>query len=351
AHNRPADANAAAVKPPADSRRARTVASETGKAMPWRAGREEILPSENDSTHQDDPLARPFGRTAEESGPGENLSFDFNDEQSEPSESGEADEHLIADDGDKWQVGDSDGAFGAERDRDIQGPREMHGDDRAPVAPPARKRRSRKPPLDDEFVDEGAAPLYSRAVSHSSRLFLGLFLAFVAGYGLLTLIIRGAPVAASEMLSRVPMIGERFVPPVTAASLVALRNVNSNYQHVKGGHDALVITGEAENVAGSPLHVVQVEVNLRDAAQRTIASHTVYCGNNLAHKMVGEMTPHEIEFFQKLDPPKSFTLAPSDKCPFMLVFIDPPAGVARFDISVAKAIPAVVADAAASNSF
>jgi hypothetical protein len=56
--------------------------------------------------------------------------------------------------------------------------------------------------------------------------------------------------------------------------------------------------------------------------------------------MVGEMTPHEIEFFQKLDPPKSFTLDLSAGCAFVMVFIDPPAGTNSFDISVARAVAA-----------
>jgi hypothetical protein len=53
--------------------------------------------------------------------------------------------------------------------------------------------------------------------------------------------------------------------------------------------------------------------------------------------MVAQMTPHELEFFQKLDPPKAFTLEPSATTPFVIVFIDPPTAVSRFDVSVASA--------------
>jgi hypothetical protein len=66
--------------------------------------------------------------------------------------------------------------------------------------------------------------------------------------------------------------------------------------------------------------------------------------------MVSEMTPHEIGFFQKLDPPKSFVLDPSGTCPFVIVFINPPGGASRFDISVAQAMSAPAETAAASGS-
>lgn len=55
--------------------------------------------------------------------------------------------------------------------------------------------------------------------------------------------------------------------------------------------------------------------------------------------MIAEMTPHELEFLQKLDPQKSFMLEPSQSAPFLMVFIDPPTKVSRFAVAVAKAIP------------
>jgi hypothetical protein len=86
------------------------------------------------------------------------------------------------------------------------------------------------------------------------------------------------------------------------------------------------------------LHAVQIAASLRDATQRPLADRAVYCGNNLSAAMVRQMTPHEVEFFQKLDPPKTFTLDPSATSPFVIVFMDPPTGVIRFDVSVASAL-------------
>jgi uncharacterized protein DUF3426 len=140
-----------------------------------------------------------------------------------------------------------------------------------------------------------------------------------------------------EMLSHLPKIGDRFIPPIAPARLVAMRDVHSDYLRTKGGHNALVVTGIAENVGDRALHGVQIAASLRDPADHTLASRAVYCGNNLSAPMVAQMTPHELEFFQKLDPPKTFALEPSATSPFVIVFIDPPSAVNRFDVSVASA--------------
>ena len=95
---------------------------------------------------------------------------------------------------------------------------------------------------------------------------------------------------------------------------------------------------------------MQIAVTLRDATPRPLARREVYCGNNLSAATVAQMTPHELEFFQKLDPPKSFALDPSATAPFVIVFIDPPRAVSRFDVAIASAVPALAPPAATSGS-
>jgi hypothetical protein len=155
-----------------------------------------------------------------------------------------------------------------------------------------------------------------------------------------TVVIDGAPVSAAQMLGHMPFIGERFAPPITPARLVALSDVAAAYQRTKSGMTALVITGAAENVGTRPLRAVQIAATLRGSGRGIPASRAVYCGNNLSARMVGEMTAHEIEFFQKLDAPKTFALNPSAACSFVIVFIDPPPSANHFEISVARAIAA-----------
>ena len=121
--------------------------------------------------------------------------------------------------------------------------------------------------------------------------------------------------------------------------LVTLHDVRSEYYTLKGGHVALVITGNAQNVGGRPLHLVGIDADLIGDAARPIASQSVYCGNELSAKMLGEMTPREIEFSQGLSPQKSFAMEPSASAPFLMVFIDPPTGAGKIRISVSKAEP------------
>jgi predicted Zn finger-like uncharacterized protein len=213
----------------------------------------------------------------------------------------------------------------------------------APKAPSAPKPSNQE--LDpNEFLDEDAAPIYNRSVvTHSSRFFIALFILIALGYGALTVLIRSAPATAAEVLSHLPKIGDRFVPPLTAARLVAMRDVHSDYLQTKGGHTALVVTGIAENVGGASLHAVQIAARISDIAEHTLASRAAYCGNNLSASMVAQMTPHEIEFYQKLDPPKTFALEPATTSPFVIVFVDPPATVSRFDVSVASAVASAAA--------
>ena len=119
--------------------------------------------------------------------------------------------------------------------------------------------------------------------------------------------------------------------------MVALHDVRADYESIKGGQTALLISGTAENVGGEPLHAVLLAVDLLDGGGRQIASNAVYCGNGLTPAMVSEMTPREIEFLQRLDPQKNFAVGPSKTAPFLMVFIDPPRKIANLRIQVAKA--------------
>src|SRR6202023_2633278 len=109
---------------------------------------------------------------------------------------------------------------------------------------------------------------------------------------------------------RIPVIEPEFVQPTPLENLVLISDVQSNYQTIKGGHRALVLTGVVKNNATVPLHTIQIGVRLLDGAQREVAGSAVYVGTTLSPRMIGEMTPHELEFLQKLDPQKTFVLEP-----------------------------------------
>jgi predicted Zn finger-like uncharacterized protein len=285
--------------------------------------------------------------------PGENLSFDFNDEPRAPDSS--VDSYAE----EKWEVGDTDVP---------------------PSSPPRPKSRIRISDIDDgldgepalerdfgrtqtddrtleggeeqefdrirpEEVSEQAhrleAELRGRSYKiHSAGYFIGLFALVILGFGIVTIAIQSAPVASAGLLSALPIVGQGLEPPISAARRVALSQVQAQYASLKGNQTALVISGTAENLTASPLGAVQVEAALTAAATQPLRSQAVYCGNSLSEKMLGEMTPHEIEFFEKLDAPKSFTLAPQASAPFVIVFIEPPAGAVHFELRVVRADPA-----------
>lgn len=297
----------------------------------------------------DDLMSRPIRATPSEEkpSPGNNPTFEFHDEQRKFDDTATvaADDDL--DDANHWSVGD-DAAFDApaKPGHPAAAPMEAQFATAEPSAEPRRRapRRTRKArESETEFIDEADAPVYNHNVTHSARFMLGLMLLVALGYCAVTAVVRSAPAAAAQALSLMPLIGDRFVMPITPARLVALRAVHADYLRTKGGHHALVITGIAENVGVNPLHTVRIAVDLRDSAQRPLADRSIYCGNTLSAAMVAQMTPHEIDFFQKLDPPKTFALQPAATAPFVVVFVDPPDKAARFAVMVASAIAAAPA--------
>ncbi|HVB83167.1 MAG TPA: DUF3426 domain-containing protein [Candidatus Binataceae bacterium] len=279
--------------------------------------------------------------------PGENLAFDFNDEPLTPDSTSQ---RSYAEE--KWEVGDTDVAPSPPprpkpriRISDIDD--DLEGDQRP------EKALSREPiPNQDAEQDferirpeEVSAQAHSLEAElrgrsyklHSAGYFIGLFALVIFGFGMATIVIQSAPLASAGLLSALPIVGEGLAPPISPARRVALVQVQAQYASLKGNQTALVISGTAENLTSSPLGVVQVEAALTASGPEPLRRQAVYCGNSLSSKMLDEMTPHEIEFFEKLDAPKSFTLAPQASAPFMIVFIAPPAGAGHFQLRVVRA--------------
>jgi len=278
----------------------------------------------------------------EDQAPGENLAFDFADDEPE-IEVGEPPKEELKDE--TWEVGADEPAPDPEARFD---------------EPDLRVSSSPAPPL-REPVERGLRPA-KRSVSaslkhqasgevdryldrgkpHSAGFFVAMFFLIAIGFTGASLVICGAPVASERLLSRLPVIGPSLETAPALESMVALDNVHAYYEQLKGGHRALVIVGRATNGASTPLHVVQIEVRVLDASSRALATRSVYCGQTLSEQMIAQMTPHELEFLQKLLPQKTFVLDPTDTAPFVSVFIDPPANVSRFAVSVAKVTPASI---------
>ncbi len=199
---------------------------------------------------------------------------------------------------------------------------------------------------EDDFVDESSAPVYNRGVTHSARFVVGLLFIVGVCFAAATLAIHNAPAAALGTLTRIPILGERFPSPITPARMVALRNVRASYQRSRDGGSALIIQGDADNVSGSTLHTIKIAASLGPA---NLDQREVYCGNNLATRTVSQMTLHEIEFFQKLNPPRDFALGPSASSPFVIVFPNASSAAQDFTLAVSEARPASTPDSMAAQ--
>ena len=302
----------------------------------------------------DDPLNRSFGDREQKADTSENLRFDFSDERKQiPDLAAEPEiERPEPEDG-GWEVGETPAEF--ESDPIRRAPNLIEEPEHPVRAAPTPARRAATPlrapavrfasPAKSAGFQMGQAPEDAAdAVAvggvHSSGFFLALFFLVGVVYLAGSAIICGEPAASVNILNQAPQIGAYFARPIVPAMLVALHDVRSEYYTLKGGHVALVVTGNAQNVGAQPLHLVQIDAYLIGDSTHPIASQTVYCGNDLSATMLSEMTPREIEFSQGLSPQKAFAIDPSGSAPFLMVFIDPPGGAGKIRLAVSKAAPA-----------
>jgi len=303
----------------------------------------------------DDPLSRPFADREQKADTGENLKFDFSNEASQIGDA--PPEHKLErpelDDDAGWQVGETPAEFESAPIRRAPtmmaepepGPHPAPTPVRSAAAPlrsPSPRFAPRRVPenpagfqlgqADDDSADSAAA-----GGTHASGLFLATFFLLAIVFLAASALICDEPAASARILSQAPHIGDYFARPIVPAMLVALHDIRPEYYTLQGGHVALVIAGNAQNVGTRPLHLIEIDADLIGNGARAIASESVYCGNELSAKMLGEMTPREIEFSQGLSPQKAFAMEPSASAPFLMVFIDPPAGASKIRIAVSKA--------------
>jgi predicted Zn finger-like uncharacterized protein len=348
---------AAAQAPPAARERAaeptrvadlaQSAASQAQPAAP-QAAHEEPAPVRHDT---EELIQRGFREEAadEAEQAGENLAFDFSDE---PRAQGETSQSYAEK---KWEVGDTDPSHSPPprpkpriRITDFNG----DADEGSSLNQVLSRDRNlgRQPGQDFERVrpEEISAQAYRLEAElrgrsyrlHSAGFFIALFALVIVGFGILAMTISSAPIASAELLSALPVVGSGLAPAISPARRVALSQVEARYTTLKGDQSALVVSGTVENVTSAPLGAVQIEAALTGPTQESLRSQAIFCGNNLSSKMIGEMTPHEIEFFEKLDAPKNFTLAPQTSAPFVIVFIGPPMGAVHLQLRVVRADPA-----------
>lgn len=283
------------------------------------------VPAEPD---HDNPLARSFAD--EEAKAPENLSFDFSDDPAEQHQLGEPPDPPTQpeDRYDRWQVGDPD-AETAPAPR-MTPEMSRYQTRRAALAQAARRAERPAPAPEAEERDR----------ARSSSFFLALFALIVIAFGALTFMFGISPTLSRGLLAQLPVIGGEFTAAAPRPSAVLLHDVRAEYRVLDSRRHALIVSGRAENRGDEPLHAIQIGVSLTDGSQRPVVSQSVFCGDLASPKIVSQMTPHELQFFQKLAPPRNFVLKSGASTPFFVMFVNPPPNATNFQVSIMKAEPA-----------
>src|SRR6266478_3210068 len=351
------DFNAPPQRQP-DAQQFESVKPHIDRQIPQPAASESNGGHELDSDH---PLNRTFGDREQKADTGENFRFDFNDEHHEIGDAernhpqDDQEDHHVTEpprDDDRWQVGEAPAEFDAKPARytppmtDVPEPPPASAHRVAAALKAARPRVAEAPQpaksagYELGHLGEDADDMPMLGKTYASGYFVAMFFVVAVAFVATSALVASEPVASARLLGQTPRIGSYFARPIVPAMLVALHDVRTEYRTLKGGQVALLITGTAQNVGASPLHLVQINADLLDGGARAVASLGVYCGNELSAKMLGEMTPREIEFSQGLSPQKSFAMEPSGAAPFLMVFINPPAHAGNVRLSVSKAVAA-----------
>jgi predicted Zn finger-like uncharacterized protein len=133
-------------------------------------------------------------------------------------------------------------------------------------------------------------------------------------------------------------------PPAEAdaVSQIALENVRQyNVANEKAGR-LIVIEGKAVNNFPAARDHVAVEATLFDAGGTALVTKNVLCGNVLSYFQLQILSRTEIETALSAESgvlANNTNIQPGQGAPFMIVFFEPPAGVAEFGVKVADSKP------------
>jgi hypothetical protein len=179
-----------------------------------------------------------------------------------------------------------------------------------------------------EHVARRRAGRMSEERPRSSGFFLMVFVVLVVMFAALSVLISSRPALSREALAWMPFFrGDLSLS--SAVGPVRLTGIRADFQLLKDNRGALVIAGSAVNVSARPLRTIQIRAGLLDDSQREVSARAVFCGNTVQPGMVTQMTGREVAFFQKLQAPLNFELAPGQATSFVIAFVDPPSGLAR----------------------
>lgn len=149
-----------------------------------------------------------------------------------------------------------------------------------------------------------------------------------------------APDLVRSFLPKEEVVKEAPVSAVNDVSRISLKNISQYYITNEKIGQIFVIEGDAENRFGVPKELIKVEATLYDANNAAIASKKQLAGSSvslfqlqvLAVEELADALNNKVEILTN-----NTNVMPTKSVHFMVVFYDPPKGVAEFGVKVIEA--------------
>ena len=179
--------------------------------------------------------------------------------------------------------------------------------------------------LDDDITPPAARS--RSATRFALRTAVGVTLVF----GLLSIYVYVHRSRVAEALLQVPFIGPGLSVTQLDPRHIQLTDVRGEYARAGGDALVFVITGSAVNNAPEPVSAIQIRGSIVGAKEQ---DRLVYAGA-VPHD-VHDLSTHEIDLLQTLEPPRDWRLLPGEDGDFLVAFVDPPLPLREFRVEVAS---------------
>jgi len=167
-------------------------------------------------------------------------------------------------------------------------------------------------------VEEPTVRVVPRRGSTPARFAARMLVVVTLGYAVVSAYLYTHVDAAYQMMADVPLIGPRLVERHLSPAVVQLAGLRGEYVRVKGDQLVFAIAGTAVNGAAIPVRGLRVEGWVTGSAE---VRHTVLVGAQ--PRPIADLSLREIGLLQSLEPPSTWSLAPGETIPFLIVFPEP----------------------------
>jgi hypothetical protein len=125
------------------------------------------------------------------------------------------------------------------------------------------------------------------------------------------------------------VIGTRLVERRLSPAVIQIAGLRGEYMRVKGDELVFAVAGTAVNGGTIPVRGLRVEGWVTGSAE---IRHTVTVGAR--PRQIADLSLREIGLLQALEPPTTWSLAPGETIPFLIVFPEPSDDLKEFGARV-----------------